>query len=287
MPKPSRALALSRVAAGDADLDDGGDAWWTSDWEPAPKKRLRGNQSQPWNEWDSAWYLAHNYEELRYDDRQLMEWMADFFAGARMRGRGHGIDVGTGTNIYPSLAMLPLCDKITMVERTVANVNWLQSEVQDYAETWDPFWGTFLDRNPSLYKEITNPRERLESVVDVERGNIFELRRDTYDIGTMFFVAESITPYRVEFERGLRRFLASLRRYAPFAAAFMKNSDGYEVGDHKYAAVRVNEEQITKFLEPLAHGIKVRTIPTGSNPLRNGYDGLILATGYAGRARRK
>jgi hypothetical protein len=159
--------------------------------------------------------------------------------------------------------------------------------VKHYAETWDAFWGTFAARQPDLYGSIAHPRERLESIVQVERGNIFDLRRDAYDIGTMFFVAESITPYRLEFEQATRRFVTSLRRYAPFAAAFMWNSEGYPVGDQKYAAVKVDEKQVRRCLDPLAHNIVIHTIPTGTNPLRSGYDGLILATGYAGRARRK
>jgi hypothetical protein len=247
---------------------------------------LVDNQSQPWNAWDPVWYLAHNYSELRYDDRRILELMADFLADARMHGWERGIDVGTGTNLYPALAMLPFCQKITMIERTAANLTWLQSEVRDYAQTWDPFWGTLVERQPAHYKAIGDPRDRLDSLVDVRRGNIFTLERDAYEIGTMFFVAESITARRFEFEKAAHRFLASLRRNAPFVAAFMKNSQGYRVGRYEYAAVAVEEEDVWRCLAPRTHGVEISTIPAGPNPLRHGYDGFVLATGYAGRARR-
>ena len=48
-----------------------------------------------------------------------------------------------------------------------------------------------------------------------------------------------------------------------------------------------DEDDVERCLRSLAHGVEISTIPAGPNPLRHGYDGLILATGYAGRDRRK
>jgi hypothetical protein len=241
-----------------------------------------GNAEQPWDAFDPAWYLAHNYAELRFDDRQLLEWAGEFFALAGLRERGHGIDVGTGANIYPALAMLPQCYQLTMVERSTANVKWLSNEVLGFAETWDPFWGTLVNAQPLHYKEI-DPRRALQSRAEVRQGSIFSLPASEYDIGTMFFVAESITARRVEFEKATRSFLRSLRRHAPFAAAFMKGSSGYQVGGYRFPAVAIDENDIHQILATIAYDVVVRVIPTGGNPLRDGYEGMILATGRANR----
>jgi hypothetical protein len=253
-----------------------------------PSVRPAGNEDQPWNDFDPVSYHAVNYRELHANDRLILELIADFFAGARTRRDGrHGLDVGTGTNLYPSLAMMPRCDGITWVERGGRNLAWLNSQVGHFASTWDPYWETLVNQQPAYYQEISNPRDRLHSLVRVARGNIFDLPEESFDIGTMFFVAESITARAAEFEKATGRFLGSLRRYAPFAAAFMKNSKGYRVGRCEYAAVAIDEDDVDRCLRSLAHGVEISTIPAGPNPLRHGYDGLILATGYAGRDRRK
>lgn len=240
------------------------------------------NADQPWDQFDSIWYLSHNYDALRYDDRRIIEWMSDFFASAPRRGAEHGVDVGTGTNLYPALAMLPRCHQITLVERASTNVQWLKAAVEDFAESWDPFWRTMVDTRRDTYGAI-DPRRALESRADVSQGNIFDLRPQSYDVGTMFFVAESITGSKPEFEKATKRFVSSLRRRAPFAAAFMKNSRGYTVGNYKFPAVAVDEDDVRQFLHNVAHGVEVHVVSDGVNPLRDGYDGMILATGFAGR----
>jgi hypothetical protein len=240
------------------------------------------NAGQPWDEFDSFWYLAHNYEELRFDDRQIIEWMADFFASAPPRAQGRGIDVGSGTNLYPAMAMLPLCHQITMIERAASNVAWLSKEVYDFAETWNPFWGAFVGRQARRYGDI-NPRAALEARAEVIRGDVFKLPTSAFDAGTMFFVAESITARREEFERATQKFISSLKRRAPFAAAFMKNSQGYRVGAYHFPAVAIDENGVRDCLASVAYDVEVHVVSTGVNPLRDGYEGMMLATGFAGK----
>src|SRR4051794_28599246 len=111
--------------------------------------------------------------------------MRDFFATLGLSGRAHGVDVGSGANLYPALAMLPFCDEVTLYEYSASNVEWLQREVQSYSLSWDAFWG-LLAVEPR-YKSIHSPRETVATVVCVERGSIFELPKSQWDIGTMFF----------------------------------------------------------------------------------------------------
>jgi hypothetical protein len=237
------------------------------------------NESQPWDDFDSRWYLAHNYESLRFDDRQIIERVAKFFASSGPELSG--IDVGSGTNLYPALAMLPSCRRITLVERSRSNVAWLEHEIRDYASTWNPFWDALGDAEPDRYKPVVEPREALAARAKVRCKSIFDLPRCRWEIGTMFFVAESITADPAEFERATRRFVRSLKRGAPFAAAFMRHSVGYQVNRVRFPAVAVDERQVCECLDPVAYDVNVKMIPSGDNPLRDGYDGMILATGYA------
>ncbi|GAA5195317.1 SCO2525 family SAM-dependent methyltransferase [Rugosimonospora acidiphila] len=238
----------------------------------------QSNDLQPWDDFDSAWYLAHNYKTLRFDDREIIERMATFLASS---GPGlSGIDVGSGTNLYPSLAMLPSCRSIAMVERARSNVGWLREEIRGYAPTWDPFWGALINAQADRYKPI-EARRLLAERAGVQQGSIFSLPRGRWDIGTMFFVAESITARPDEFERATQSFVRSLRQGAPFAAAFMRHSTGYRVNGLKFPAVSVGEAQVDECLAPVAYDVTVTMIPSGKNPLRDGYDGMILATGYA------
>jgi hypothetical protein len=239
------------------------------------------NEEFQWDSFDSDWYLQHNYGTLRDDDRLILERMAEFFAGLDQPARlFDAIDVGTGTNLYPILAMLPLCGRITLHERATTNCQWLQDERVGYSSIWDPYWDVLADR--PLYKRISQPRWTLYERTHVSRGSIFDLRPRSYDMGTMFFVAESITTRDDEFSRATQRFLRSLKPNSPFAAAFMRNSDGYEVNGVHFPAVAITEEDVQKCLD--GEGIRRAHVEKidSANPLREGV-GMVLVTGRTRR----
>lgn len=239
-----------------------------------------GNAEFPWDDFDSEWYLDHNYRGLRDDDRQILQRLAEFFGSLDHPGLKHGIDVGTGTNLYPALAMLPLCGRITLRERAKTNCDWLHGEIGKFSDVWDPYW-TELSQWP-LYQPIGDPRWAMRERARVQHGSIFNLEKNAYDIGTMFFVAESITARDDEFQRATCCFLRSLKSNAPFAAAFMHGSNGYNVAGVRFPAVAITEEHVRKCLE--IEGVqrsKVEWIGS-SNPLRKGV-AMMLVTGRASR----
>lgn len=246
------------------------------------------NDDCSWDNFDPEWYVNHNYRVLRDDDRDILRQVRDYFA--RALGGKHdlrGLDLGTGANLYPSLALLPFCKEITMWERSRANVRWLESEVRDYASSWDAFWELLCEQD--CYARVENPRERLAAVARVHQKNIFDLSGVTrsngdlapderFDVGTMFFVAESITGLGDEFSRAVELFLRVLRPGAPFAAAFMRRSKGYTVNSEHFPAVPINEDHVEKRLRDLGCDVDISVI-TSTAPLREGYDGMILARG--------
>ncbi len=230
-----------------------------------------------WDEFDSNWYFDRNYKKLRDDDRQIVEFVRDFFATLDLSSHRHGIDVGAGTNLYPALTMLPFCDEITLYEYAASNVAWLRREIQSYSPSWDPWWSLLVKE--SAYRSFDSPREALAAAARVERGSIFNLPESRWDIGTIFFVAESISSALSEFRTALDSFVRSLRPGAPFAAAFMENSLGYDVGTHRFPAVAIDKDKVENCLADETEDLKIHRLGKTRNPLREGYDGMLLATG--------
>lgn len=235
------------------------------------------NSDCDWGQFDSAAYQQHNYATLRGDDARILGIVRDWFrtavpAGSRLRG----IDVGTGSNLYPALAMLPYCTDVTLYEHSAANVRWLKRELVDVSESWAPF-------ALAAGSEWRTARYGLERLCHPRRGSIFELPQRRFEIGTSFFVAESMTADPAEFEQALGCFLGALKPGAPFAAAFMEDSHGYRVGDTWFPAVPVVGREILELLDRLgADDITVHRVDIDPTPIRAGYSGYLVATGRAG-----
>ncbi|RKE16822.1 SCO2525 family SAM-dependent methyltransferase [Streptomyces sp. TLI_171] len=241
------------------------------------------NGDLPWNDFDPEHYTASNYRSLRADDGQILAAVRDHFstlAGDLPTGALRGVDVGSGSNLYPALAMLPWCSRITLLECGKRNVDWLRSELEWYSESWDEFWRV-LDEAPA-YRAVADPRRRLAQTARVVDGNLFsDLPEHSADIGTMFFVAESVSAHHDEFSAAVDRFAAALRPGAPFAVAFMENSLGYEVGELRFPACRITAEHALAALAGHAESdlgvIRIETPETAM--LREGYTGMLLALG--------
>jgi hypothetical protein len=255
---------------------------------PAAEEKL--NADAPWDSFDPAAYIDHNYRHLRSDDEEILHIVRDHFSDHfRSRSQNpaasvHGIDVGAGANLYPALAMLPWCEKITLFERSAANVGYLRGQLPSYDRNWNAFWDVLCKEN--AYCELPeDPRARFRRIVAVDEGNLFDLdrHRGRWSVGTMFFVAESMSTSYREFETGVERFLRALAPGAPFAAAFMEGSLGYRVGGQDFPACSVGEDEVRSALLPLSDGtVDITPIGMPEGPLRPGYEGMIVACGRRG-----
>jgi hypothetical protein len=236
-----------------------------------------------WNGFDTAVYYAHNYLSLRDDDRQIIEHVGDHFAATLGNDQGlRGIDVGTGPNLYPALTMLPFCAKVTLFEHARTNLDWLHEQNKNKWPSWDDAWGQcwkVLSDRP-VYQQFDDPRNKLAERVDIKSGNVYKLSpAKPYDIGTMFFVAESITERESEFRSAVDHFLDALVPGAPFAIAFMEHSAGYHVADHQFPATDIDGGTVDGCLKRRVTDVDIRRIETGDKPLRDGYTGMLLALG--------
>ncbi|ADD40871.1 SCO2525 family SAM-dependent methyltransferase [Stackebrandtia nassauensis] len=239
------------------------------------------NDAYEWDRFNPESYQQHNYRDLRSDDREILEIIRDHFTATAPDAPVTGIDVGAGPNLYPTLSMLPFCDDIELYEYSNSNVEWLREQIKAYDHSWDKFWGV-LEQSPE-YSKITDPRQRLASIARVTQGSIFDLPRRRWGMGTMFFVAESLTQDMDEFRLAVAKFAGALLPGAPFAAAFMKESHGYRVDDTAFPAVAINSSHVAQCFQGITSEV-LTTEVTFEHPLRDGYDGMIVATGLISAA---
>lgn len=246
------------------------------------------NAEVAWDAFDPAAYIDHNYRLLRMDDEQILKIVRDHFSD-HFKGQperpARGIDVGAGANLYPALSMLPWCGEITLFERSAANADYLLGQRISYDQHWDQFWDVLCEDDS--YRSVKSPRERFKDIVGVEEGDLFDLgharHRGRWSMGTMFFVAESMSTSHTEFAAGVERFMGALEPGAPFAAAFMEGSLGYKVGNHFFPACSVTETEVHHSLRPFARGeIAITPIGMPGEALRPGYEGMIVACGIRG-----
>lgn len=251
-------------------------------------KTVRGNRDFPWDDFSPEEYFKFNYADLRDDDRQIVEIVSDFFTKAfsdRGRPMGvRGIDVGTGSNLYPALTMLPFCESLTLYDFSVSNVAWLKQQRAEgwpsWEEGWDSFWSV-LSKKPD-YRNITHPKDDLVDRVNIRRGDVLNLSvEDRWDMGTMFFVAESITCRHNEFVTALDHFFDMLKPGAPFAMGFMEHSQGYHVGQLDFPATDIGRAEVRDYLNTRAVEVKTVQLGPGDKPLRDQYTGMIVAHGWA------
>ena len=251
-------------------------------------KKTGANHEWAWERFNPVAYYLHNYGNLRKDDRQILVKVRDFFTDhfaaipeeEMARRRLRGLDIGSGANLYPALTMLPFCDKITLRDFAPANVRWMRDEVKQPHESWQPFWKVLARARP--YREVQGKyTQMLADRAVAQHGSIFDLPKNHWDVGTMFFVAESLTTERAEFDEAVTRFVQSLHGDAPFACGFMRNSSGYRVDGWDFPAVAIDEDDVNRFLDKVAYDVDVHVIELRESGtlLREGYGGMIVATG--------
>lgn len=252
-----------------------------------PRSDDGSNGDFEWDSFSPGAYLSHNYAKMQEEDREILRivgpFFAEAFAGRRAADRC-AIDVGSGSNLYPALLMLPWADQIRLSDYSAANVEWLRGQVADADDgpwAWQEFWEVL--HHLDGYSRMAAPRKSLREACagHVAQQSVFDLPSREWQLGTMFFVAESITTRLEEFRHAVGKFNGALERGSPFAIAFMEGSRKYEVGGEIFPAVPVRVDDVTDCLETLlVDQLTVRKVEAPPQ-VRDGYDGMIVATGLA------
>ncbi|MFI0367033.1 SCO2525 family SAM-dependent methyltransferase [Actinomadura sp. 1N219] len=238
------------------------------------------NRDVSWDRMDLPAYWQSNYQDPHGDDLSFVAMIAAFMI-EHLQGRTglQGVDVGTGANLYPAFSMLPFCSALTLTDLSPSSIDWLTRELGGSLAAWTPFWDEFA-KIPAYaaagpLHEAVGARTRIE----IKQASVFDLPDEQWDVGTMFFVAESISGDREEFRTALARFVGALRPGAPFAMAFMENSQGWRVGDQEFPAVPVSVADVVASMPFYTELHRVHRLSAAEKPIRSGYTGMILACG--------
>jgi hypothetical protein len=241
------------------------------------------NGSVRWSDFDAGEYYMINYASVLPEDAEIIQCASKFLIAAcgPPSPLKQAVDVGAGTNLYPSLLMIPWAEHIVFTEHAPANIAWLRQNLADAPGEWpwQPFWDLIADL--PCYRAVDDPRRRLAAAHEIRRQSIFELPKRTWDLGSMFFVADGMTTDEEEFESGVRTFLAALLPGAPFLMAFMEGSGGYEVHGTPFPSVKVTPRSLDALLAKLpVTGTSVLRTDNSVRALRPGYDAMLLVTGF-------
>ena len=130
-----------------------------------------------WSEFDADEYYKVNYASVLPEDAEIIQCASKFLieacgAPARLR---RAVDVGAGTNLYPSLLMLPWVEHIVFTEYAPPNIDWLSQNLADTPGEWhwQPFWD--LVAGLPCYRAIDDPRRRLAAAHEIRPLSIFDL----------------------------------------------------------------------------------------------------------------
>jgi hypothetical protein len=241
------------------------------------------NDAVAWSDFGADEYWKINYASVLPEDAEIIQCASKFLiesCGARL-GCKRAVDVGAGTNLYPALLMLPWAERIVFTEYASPNILWLSENLAQAPGEWrwQPFWDLVADQ-PG-YRDVEQPRRRLAAVHEIRTLSIFDLPSRTWDLGSMFFVADGMTSDEAEFESAVRSFLNSLMPDSPFIMAFMESSTGYDVDGVRYPAVKMTQTSLDALLAnlPVTRTSILRT-DNSIRKLRPGYDAMLLATGF-------
>ena len=241
------------------------------------------NDAAAWSNFDANEYFKFNYATVLPEDAQIIEYASKFLIAACETPRRFktAVDVGAGTNLYPGLLMLPWVERIVFTEYAEPNIEWLRKHLPQEPGEWE--WQRFWDliAHEPYYQDIEEPQRRLAVAHEVRTLSIFDLPPRTWDLGSMFFVADGMTEDREEFEAAVRTFLASLLPGSPFLMAFMENSTGYDVNGVKFPSVCVTPESLDELLTRLpVGGASMLRTDNSIRRLRPGYNAMLLVTGW-------
>jgi hypothetical protein len=249
----------------------------------ADREPIMRNDAAAWPDFDADEYWKINYSSVLPEDAEIIQSASKFLieaCGARSRVR-RAVDVGAGANLYPALLMLPWAEHIVFTEYAPPNIHWLSENLADAPGEWQ--WQAFWDLVAGLpcYRAVEQPRSRLAAVHEIRALSIFDLPRRTWDLGSMFFVADGMTTDEAEFESAVRSFLAALMPGSPFIMAFMEGSIGYDVRGVRFPAVKVTPASLDALLADLpVTGTSVLRTNNSIRRVRPGYDAMLFVAGF-------
>lgn len=228
-----------------------------------------------WEQFNPRAYVRDNYAYVHDEDRQIIDLLFPYLA-KKLKITNRVLDIGTGPNLYPLLAIAPFVASIDCMEYSRRNTNYLKKELQHPHDNWKLF-ADYLRRKNNCYRQAIP--ELLTQKIRIQRGNIFSTNKRGYDCASMFFCAESITDNRKDFTHACTQFVKTVKIGGTLLALFMENSSGYVIDSIRFPAYPVNQNSLIQTFTPLVSELKIHRIKRANCPLRAGYTGMLLLIG--------
>ncbi len=236
--------------------------------------RRSSNADVAWDGFDTRGYVADNYASLHEVDRRIITTLAPFYRSLPPASVRTALDVGTGPNLYPLMLAGAASRRIDVVEHSAANVEHLRRVCAQGADPcWLPFWQLCRDLLPALPADLSQVLGR----VQVTQGSAFALPARRYDLVSMFFVAESVTGERAEFELLTQRFVRAAVPGGRLVAAFMAGMPQYELGGDVLPSFPLDEPALEHVVGPLTRDLHIVRLPADPT-LPYEHDGVLLLT---------
>ena len=145
-----------------------------------------------WSEFDTKEYANRNYlQKILPEDKSIISFVVDYMIdNCDEASLDKVIDVGAGPNFYPTLLIKPFISKtgsVHLIDPVLNNRKFLEYSIK-HSNIWSSFTTFLNNKNPNLYKVHT----KMPNIL-IQEGDIFNLKKESYDLVMAFFVAESIT----------------------------------------------------------------------------------------------
>ncbi|KAJ8136123.1 hypothetical protein OY671_010664, partial [Metschnikowia pulcherrima] len=136
-------------------------------------------------------------------------------------------DIGTGPNVYPLMSVAAASRRLEASETSASNVAYLRRTCREGADPcWTPFWQLCRQLDPASPADL----DGVSRGSTIHHGDASRVPSGQHDRVSMFFVAESVTGDRDEFEQRSRRFAAAAAPGGHSVAAYMAGMPQYESG---------------------------------------------------------
>ncbi len=238
---------------------------------------VRHNRDVAWDSFDTGSYVADNYATLHDFDRRIISELSDYYRALPCGGLERSVDVGTGPNLYPLMLVAAASQHLEVLERSAANAAYLRRAcLQGAGVNWTAFWQLCRQLNPALPADLDHVLRH----VTVRSGDALELPVKRYDLVSMFFMAESVTGDRGEFEQFCHSFTRAAVPGGHLVAAFMAGMPEYELGGQVLPSYALDKSTLEAVMDPVAQDLRVWQLPADPTlPYR--HEGVLLLTARA------
>lgn len=246
----------------------------------------RRNRDVAWHRFATEEYLADNYTRLHDLDRRIITALSPYYAALSPRTLASSLDIGTGPNLYPLMLAAAASRRLCVLEHSARNVAYLRRVREEGAESsWAPFWRLCRGLDPALPDDLDAVLRR----VRVRHGSAFDLAPARprvrsgwrgHQLVSMFFVAESVTGDREEFEQLSRCFAAAAAPGGHLVAAYMAGMPHYRLGGQTLPSYPLDRAGLEAVMRPITEDLRVEQLPADEE-LPYEHEGVLLLTARA------